>query len=345
MRDNLPVGKLPFELLGSLIEKIPIKDPAVLLGPGIGLDCAVIDVGPSLLILKCDPITFTTQNIGWYAVNVNANDIATTGAEPRWMLVTILLPETGTSGELVKSIFNQIISACSEIGVTLVGGHTEITMGIDRPVISGTMLGIVSREELVTPSGARPDDRILLTKGVPIEGTSILAHEFEEQLTGYISENELAKARNFIKEPGISVLKEARIAAGAGEVHAMHDPTEGGILGALWELSDACQQSIVIDLKKISVPALSEKICKILNIDPLRAISSGALLLAVPPSSSEEISYALLTSNISCIEIGYIPRKKDFIRDGDIGVFSTTKNGLEKISRPDRDELAIHFSK
>ncbi len=301
----LPIGKLPADLLARLLEKTPVKDPRVLLGPGIGVDCAVIDAGSTLLVVKSDPITFTTEDIGWYAVQVNSNDIATTGAIPRWLLVTLLLPETGTTPELVENIFDQLNIACQDIEVSLVGGHTEITYGLDRPILIGTLIGEVERDKLVTPRGAQPGDRLLLTKGAPIEATALLAREFGGKLRGrtdavsdtnqvdYLSEDELEQARDFLYRPGISVLQEARIATQVGRVHAMHDPTEGGIYTALWEMSQACGLSIRVNLSSIPVPEISARICRILNLDPLAAIASGSLLLATAEDEAPMISDAI----------------------------------------------------
>ena len=160
-----------------MLNKAPIFDNRVLFGPGIGRDCAVVDAGKNLLVFKSDPITFTADQIGWYAVQVGANDIATMGALPRWYLATLLLPEGKTDSSLVENITEQIFAACREMEISLIGGHTEITYGIDRPILVGTMIGEVARHELVTPQGIHAGDHILLTKGVPIEGTAILARE------------------------------------------------------------------------------------------------------------------------------------------------------------------------
>ena len=344
MNDLLPIGKLPVELLGSLLDKIPITDPRIILGPGIGMDCTVIDVGSSLLVMKTDPITFTSKNIGWYAVNINANDIATTAAVPLWMLATLLLPESSTTSDLVEQIFDQLIKSCTEIGITLVGGHTEVTHGIDRPILIGTMIGEVSKDKLVTPQGAVPGDRILLTKGIPIEAVSILAREFESELSTVISEDGIAEAKEYIKNPGISVLRDAQIAVESGTVHAMHDPTEGGLLAALWELSDASSQSLMVDTGKILIPELAKKICRALNIDPLGAIASGALLLAAPTEDSKNIQSGLRSANIPCEDIGCIRAGIETGVGLDRGVFSETKSGIQKLDRPKRDEITKLFS-
>ena len=315
------------------------------------MDCAVIEMDDTLLVLKSDPITFAARDIGWYAVQVNANDIATTGATPRWFLVTLLLPESRTTTDLVEGIFDQIHSACEDIGVSLVGGHTEITYGLDRPVLLGTLIGEVDRERLVTPRGAQPGDSILLTKGVPVEATALLAREFSDRLCGNtgsgsrppdcLSDIELQQARDFLHEPGISVLRESRIATQSGRVHAMLDPTEGGIYTALWEMAQACGRSLRVDSSTIPVPKLSAKICRILDIDPLAAIASGSLLLAVAEEDASGICRAIQEAGISCTKIGEV-----LLGNGAPMVWNqTSAGGLTPLPRPERDAIAILFEK
>jgi len=362
----LPIGKLPADLLAQILEKTPVNDPRVLLGPGVGLDCAVIETGESLLVLKSDPITFATDAIGWYAVQVAVNDIATTGAIPRWLLVTSLLPEKKTTPGLVETVQDQLHTACQEIGVSIVGGHTEITYGLDRPILVVTLIGEVNRDQLITPRGAKAGDRLLLTKGVPIEATAILAREFGDQLianefreefpikpnlqnrnqTGmdsvplsHLNETELEQARNYLYQPGISVLSEARLAIQAGRVHAMHDPTEGGIYTALWELAQASGLSIQVDLSSIPVSELSARVCKILGIDPLSAIASGALLLAVPEGEASVIRKSIQEAGILCTDIGEVVSEP-----GPPHVWSWTRErSLHPIPRPERDGIARLF--
>jgi hydrogenase expression/formation protein HypE len=197
---TLPVGKLPAELLAELLGRLAPRDSRVIIGPGLGLDCSVVRVGQQLLVFKSDPITFATKDIGYYLVQVNANDLATTGAQPRWLLVTILLPEHGTTAESIQHIAREIDAACREIGVAVIGGHTEITHALHRPILAGTLVGEVERRRLVTPRGARPGDSLLLTKGVPIEATAILAREFPERLTGALSAEELRHSLSCVNE-------------------------------------------------------------------------------------------------------------------------------------------------
>jgi hydrogenase expression/formation protein HypE len=338
--NSLPVGKLPGDLLESWLRRLPTHGPQVVLGPGIGLDCAVVEASGRLLVFKSDPITFASDSIGWYAVQVNANDLATTGARPRWMLVTLLLPPEGAPS-LLDQIGDQLQQACAELGLVVIGGHTEVTYGLDRPILVGTMVGEVSREQLVTPRGAQPGDRLLLTKGLPIEATALLARELPDRLTAPpdgLSAAELKTAQAFLHQPGISILREAQLAIQAGQVHAMHDPTEGGLYIALWELAQACQHTLWVDLAAAPVFPLSARICQILDLDPLGAIASGALLLAAPPQDARSISQAIVQAGITCTEIGVVANQPGppVVRQG----FSPDA-GLAP--RPARDEIAKLF--
>jgi len=309
----------------------------VLLGPGIGLDCAVLDFGTTCLVLKTEPITFASQQLGWYAVQIAANDIVTTGALPKWMLLTVLLPENLTTPQLVDDLSSQVFDACRSLGIAFIGGHTEITHGLDRPILVTTLIGEVDKEKLITPKGARPGDAVMLTKGVPIEGTALLAREFSEKLTGELSPAELAEAKCYLFSPGISVFKDALTAVQAGLVTAMHDPTEGGVVTALWELATACQHSIQVDLEKIPVSALSAKICGFFGLDPLGTIASGSLLLAVAPESISSVMNALTDASIAAVEIG-------IIRAGPAEVISRTDIGHRKLANFSRDEIARLFA-
>lgn len=324
---------MPIDLLARLLSRAPIQDPRVVVGPGVGLDCAVVDVGDRLLVFKSDPITFASNEIGWYLVQVNANDIATSGARPRWLLVTLLLPEGQTTVELVEEISAQIHDACEKIGVSVIGGHTEITHSLERPLVVGTMIGEVAHGQLVTPQSAAPGDRILLTKGVPIEATAILAREFPERLGHVLSPAEVEQAANFLYDPGISVLHDAQVALGAGRITAMHDPTEGGLVAALWEVAEASGHSLVIEPAAVSVPPLSARICQVLDLDPLAAIASGALLLTAPAEEAPQIHQALEQEGIACDEIGAIEA-------GPATVWQETPAGRQPLPRPARDEIA-----
>lgn len=332
MASPLAVGKLPLELLGPLLSAAPVTDKRVLLGPKVGIDCAVLDLGEQLLVLKTDPITFVTAEIGWYLVQVNCNDIATTGARPRWLLLTMLLPEGQTTPAMVAQISDQVYGACRELGISVIGGHTEITYDLDRPILVGTLIGEVPRERLVTPQNVKAGDLILLTKGVPIEGTAILAREFPERLRDILTQEELRKAQNFLYDPGISVLREAEIALDAGRVTAMHDPTEGGLAGALWELAGAASCTLVIESAAVPIPPLSARICSVFDLDPLATIASGALLLSAPPSEVPAIQKALESEGILCAIIGRAA-------EGPATVLIGSADGRKLLARPVGDEI------
>jgi hydrogenase expression/formation protein HypE len=304
--DSLPVGKLESGYLAQLLARYARLDERVLVGAGIGEDATVIDFGDRYLVAKTDPITFASEEIGWYAVHINANDIATTGAEPKWFLVTLLLPEGRADSALVERIFSQLAEACGQIGVSLCGGHTEVTYGLDRPIVVGQMLGEVSREQLVTSSGARVGDMILLTKGVAVEGTAILARERHSELASEYPSDFLSRCRNFLRDPGISVLPEARIAVRTARVHAMHDPTEGGLATGLWELAHA--SGVGLRVQRADIPILPETVvlCSRFGLDPLGLIASGSLLLALAPEDVVPVEVALESEGIPAAVIGEV---------------------------------------
>ncbi len=255
---------------------------------------------------KADPVTFATDLIGWYAVHVNANDIAATGAVPKWFMPTVLLPE-GTPASVVESIFAQLQDAAESIGVELIGGHTEITVGMPRPLVSGAMLGEAPASSTISTSGARPGDRIILTKGIAVEGGSLLAREFREQaLTAGTHEDVIEKASNYLFEPGISVLRDAQIAVASGTVTTMHDPTEGGLASALAELSEASGNGLLVERTLVNALPECVELCDALGVDIWGLIASGALLITCTPETSSAIQRSLEAEGIAAGEIGQI---------------------------------------
>ena len=304
MRTLYPLGKLPAEHLARLLARYAPSDERVILGPGVGRDAAVISFGDRYLVAKTDPITFASDEIGWYAVHVNANDVACTGATVRWFLATLLLPEARTDEALVDTIFDQIARACAELGVELVGGHTEITHGIDRPIVVGCMLGEVAPERLVRPDRTRPGDVLLVTKGIAVEGTAIIAREHDNGLAR-LGGSFLERCRGFLYDPGISVVRDAAVATAAGDVHAMHDPTEGGLATGLWELAAAAEVGLVVDESAIPILPETQTLCAQLGLDPLGLIASGALLLTVAPGDAAPILGALEEADIAATRIGH----------------------------------------
>ena len=304
---RLPAGKLPPEVLDRLIRAYTHQDPDLVVPPGLGEDAAVVAFGDRYLVAKTDPITFATDAIGWYAVHVNANDIAAMGAQPRFFLATILLPASQATPTLVESIFRSIHTAASTLGIAVCGGHTEITHGIDRPIVVGQMLGEVEPEKLVRSSGLKPGDALLLTKGLAIEATAIIAREKREDLRqrGF-AEEFLEKCRNFLEEPGISVVRDARIAAAAAPLHAMHDPTEGGVATGLFELATASRVGLEIEAQALHLAPESARLCAEFGLDPLGVISSGALLIGCSADAAPVVVAALEDAGIRTARIGAV---------------------------------------
>jgi hydrogenase maturation factor len=273
-------GKLPPRQLERLLRWRGAPDRRVLVGPGCGLDAAVVAVGRHRLILKADPVTFTARRVGWYAVHVNANDVAVMGGRPAWFQPTILLPP-GTRSSVVTTIVRQIDRTCRALGIAVTGGHTEVTDAVTRPVVAGDMHGLLVRRRIITAGGARPGQRLLLTKAAGIEGTAILADERGGELASALSVSLVRSARHLRRRPGISVVTEAVIAANHGAC-AMHDPTEGGVRAALHEMAFASRVRLDVDLDCIPVSPPTAVICRYYAIDPLGLIGSGALLVALP---------------------------------------------------------------
>lgn len=308
----------------------------MLLGPGIGRDAAAIDMGDGLvLVAKADPVTFATDQIGRYVVHVNANDVACLGARPLWFLATVLLPE-GAAPELAEQIFDQICSTCAELGVVPVGGHTEITIGLDRPVVAGAMLGEARADALVTPAGAQAGDHVLLTKSIAIEGTALLAREAPDALRDRgVHADVIESAAALLVAPGISVVREARSACASGHAHALHDPTEGGLATALLELAQAA--SLQVRLRFEDVPVLPETaaICAALDLDPLGLLASGALLIAVAPAACDAVCEAVRREGVDVTCVGELASAE--------GAAIIDNRSQEPLPRFERDELARFF--
>jgi hydrogenase expression/formation protein HypE len=331
--EYIGLGKLPAGLLEKLLARYAHADASVLVGPGIGEDAAIIDMGERCLVAKTDPITFASDAIGWYAVHVNANDVACCGARPRWFLATILLPEHHTTPDLVEAIFEQMDAACSELGITLCGGHTEITHGLERPIVVGQMLADVAHGAYLSGAGARPDDEIILTKGIAVEGTALIAREKPATLSAVMSERELERCAGFLRDPGISVVKEARLALEAGEVHALHDPTEGGIATGLWELAEAAGLGLLVERERLPVLPECRLMCRHLGLDPLGLIGSGSLLIAAAPGQAAAIIDALTAENIPATAIGRLLNADEGRR------LRAADGALEPLPHFPRDEL------
>jgi hydrogenase expression/formation protein HypE len=301
----LPPGKLPNDLLREYLNQFVFDDPSILINPGVGEDTAAVNItSEEVLVLKSDPITFATDSIGQYAVLINANDIATSGAKPRWFLTTLLFP-CGVTPHEIRNVINELKAFCRQWDITLCGGHTEITDAVTRPVVTGMMAGTVARQSLIDKRNMAPGDRILLTKGVAVEGTAIIAREFGDRLKNLgMANSEIASSRQFLAS--ISIITEARIAAQSGTVSAMHDVTEGGLANAAEELSIAGGYQIKIDMDAIPVFAETRQVCRLLGIDPLGLIGSGSLLICCRPTGCEALMSAIRRAGIDVTCIGEV---------------------------------------
>ena len=333
----MEAGKLPPALLSELLSEFAANDPRVRVGPKVGEDCAVIEMGNQLLIAKSDPVTFVVDRIGWYAVQVNANDIACTGGVPRWFLPTILLPPNIDENE-IRAIFSDIAMACGELGVSVVGGHTEISIGIPRPIVAGTMLGeLDSSANLISSSGAQDGDSIIVTTGIAIEGTAILAREFAADLSRLgVNDDDIARAADYLKRPGISVVSAARALCDSVDVHSMHDVTEGGVITALREVAIGSDVGLVVEAESMPILPESVTICQVLGIDPLGLLGSGALVATLSSSDVPRALRALDATGVSGWEIGQI-------MEADEGLWMVDRSGDNALPEFRRDELARYL--
>jgi hydrogenase expression/formation protein HypE len=327
---GLPLGKLPAPLLERLLKSISAYGPDIVIGPGIGEDAAVVDFGGLRLVFKTDPITFLSEDIFKYLITVNSNDIACMGGVPKYLLVTILLPE-GIMATEVESLFEELKTVCKSMNIMLLGGHTEITYGLNRPIAVGFMIGTLEREPLGA-ANAKVGDAVLLSKSIPIEAVSIIARQMHEKLG--LDEETLSRAKNLIYDPGISILKEAGIAAKLGAT-ALHDPTEGGLATGLMELARASGCGIEVDMDSIPVLGIARDMLDRLGIDPLGAIASGSLLACCPDEKAKAIIDAWQAEGIKGTVIGHVTVS------GLVLIRNCKREPLPEFSR---DELARYLS-
>ena len=324
-------GKIPSEVLQKIVFKnLGAKRGDVVLNPSLGEDAAIVKVGNELLAVSSDPITGAGERLGWLAVHVNANDVATRGVLPRWFNSIILLPKNSTPKRIEK-ICRQMDKAASQLNVAIIGGHCEVTPGIDHPIVTGCAIGVAENGKYVTSGGAQIGDRIIMTKGTGIEGTAILASDKRAELLNIFDKKFLQKAESFFER--ISIVKEAIIAFRTGGVSAMHDPTEGGLAGGLHELADASKVGFNIYEKRILVPNETYKICKYFEVDPLQLISSGALLIIAKQKKTDEILEKLSKNNVKNAVIGEVTEPTS-------GRNIVTKTGKKtELIRPVNDHL------
>jgi hydrogenase maturation factor len=332
MSDILPNGKLPHDFLDELLKRYTITDESVVEGPATGIDSALLRSERQLIFVKTDPVTFVTEDLGSYIVNINANDLAAMGGEPRWFLVTLLFPAGVTTRGEVETAFSGIHEACDELSVAFCGGHTEITDAVTRVVASGTMLGESMTDRTFPVSYARANDSLILTKGIAVEGTSIIAREKRQEVFEKWGWEFLAGCIDFLKNPGISVLPEARAASRVHGVHAMHDLTEGGLSAALHELADASGNGFVVETESIHIFRETDALCKKYGIDPLGLIASGSLLIAVEGEHEGELLETISSEGIRANVIGKLVDNSTWRK-------ITTVEGEVDLKRYESDEI------
>ena len=303
----MKVGKVPEAVLKrSIIKQIRTKRPEILMGASVGEDCAVVELGENeVYVMSTDPITGTSHEIGALAVHVTANDIASAGAEVIGVMLSVLLPE-GTEEEELKTMMKQVEETCHELNIQTIGGHTEVTRVVNQPVITVTGVGKVDKDKYVTTGGAKPGDDVVITKWIGLEGTSIIAREKEEELLKRFSPSFVEGAAGFISY--LSVVPEAAVAVRHG-VTAMHDVTEGGIFGALWEVAEASRVGLNIDLKSIPIKQETIEICEVFGINPYELISSGSMLITA--QKGHDLVNELKAAGIHATVVGKVTEGND----------------------------------
>ncbi len=295
------IGKLSNRDLERLVlSRVPFAGTAAESGPSVGLDCAVMEMGEGMrLVLSSDPITAAESDAGRLAVQISCNDIAAAGVRPAGIMIVLVVPPDCTE-EHLTAIMDQTADAAARIGVRIAGGHTEVSDAVNRVMITTTAFGW-TRGDVVLASGAKPGDTLLMTKTAGLEGTAILARDRRDRLLSIVTEAELGLAEAMLER--ISVVPEGMAAAGAG-VHAMHDATEGGVLGACWELCRASGTGCLVRSRDIPVHPVTARIAGVFGIDPLRLIASGSMILATDRPS--ELLAAMAAEGIECTSIGTV---------------------------------------
>lgn len=299
-------GKMPPRIMEKLVyTRLGALDPSVLVGPAVGEDAAIIDIGDGLAIVThSDAISGASELLGWLAVHITANDIAVRGAKPRWFLMSLFLPEHSAE-EILDRIMSQVDGATKELGMMVVGGHTEMTPGLSRPLVGTMAIGLARKDRIVTTSGARVGDYLIMSKAAALEGTAILCTDFADLLRSRgISDKIIRAGSRFLLN--VSVVKEALALAERGLVTAMHDPTEGGLLGGAAEMAYASKKTIELWASNVVVAEETKIIAEALGIDVLRLISSGSLLASVPRDRVEDAIRVLRSLDIEASVIGRV---------------------------------------
>lgn len=334
---SLPMGKVPSKILKQIVFKhLGSSRNDVIVGPAEGEDAAIIRVGDNLLAFHCDPISGAFSNIGWIAINIATNDIATRGVKPNWVLSCIMLPQ-GSNEKILSNICRQMSDAAARLGVSIVGGHSEITIGLDHPLVIVSALGIVENGHYVTTSGARAGSKIILTKSVGIEGTAILASDRGDVLRSRYGEDFVRKCLDYFNR--LSVVEDALVAFEFGGVQAMHDPTEGGISNGLHEIADASKTGFKIYENEIKIRRETLDICCFFKINPLHLISSGSLLIVAEQDMADGIVSHLREKGICASIIG------DVLSDAERRVIVRKDGTVESLVKPASDDLWTAFER
>ena len=322
----MQVGKLDWEDLRQLIQNHrSVNREDVRIKSGVGEDCSVINFGSHECIVSTDPITGADKNMGRLAVHINCNDIASCGVEPIGLLVTILAPESATLEE-ISQVMAEIDEETRKLNVEILGGHTEVTKAVNKLIVSCTAIGKAVASKAVATSGAKLGDSLIVTKNLCLEGSSILANEYEGKAAEVLSSEEIAEAKAYIDN--ISVVREG-VLAGKFGVNAMHDITEGGVLGALWEMAEASEKGFSVYEYTMPITEISRKLCSNFKIDPLKFISSGSMLISA--ENGEALVKELSENGIKATIIGKVTEKN--------GVMINEKGEELQVAPPERDEL------
>lgn len=318
-------GKIPVDVLADLFAELPSAPPELRLGPCIGEDACAIEVPGGVLVASTDPITLTTAEIGRLSVIVNANDVAVTGARPRWFLAVFLVPP-GTTESVIRDLFTTVRRALACVGAHLVGGHTEVTPAVARPIVVGQMLGLAEADGFVATGGVRPGSVVVQVGPAPIEGAAVLAREAADRL-GSLDRVVVEAAHAALDRPGISVVEPALLAARL-EATALHDPTEGGLAAGLHEMAYASSVRIRVDPRAVLWFEPGVAVCRALGADPWATLASGTLLAAFRAEIAQEALAALA-------DHGY-PAAAIATAESGSGVHDTDDHS---IPWPERDEV------
>ncbi len=325
----LKTGKLDSDLLRELVfDKITYRSKDVKVRPGIGEDCAVVDFDGCDCVMSTDPITAAVSDIGRLSIHITCNDIASNGVQPLGIMLAVMLPE-GTTEEDVSHIMGQAAETAGALGVEVIGGHTEITPAVNQPVIVSTAIGKTAAGCYQSGDDMAPGDWIMMTKAIGLEGSGIISCDHEEKLRDVLSEGELARAKSFLDL--VSVVPEG-VAAGRVGTHGMHDITEGGIMGAVWEMCQISGRGAQIWEEEIPIEPETEKICRYFDIDPTRLISSGSMVIIVADEKKEQMLAAMAEAGVRCSVIGRVEERS-------FGVMKKSAGEMSEIDPPYADEI------